>query len=74
VHLRTVVTYYYPYTDPQHPTVWVADLRILASSQTRYESLIPLCRRKSPSGEDVASTLGVPHKLDNLGLLGLADT
>jgi signal transduction histidine kinase/ActR/RegA family two-component response regulator len=25
VHLRTVVTYYDPYIDPQHPTVWVSD-------------------------------------------------
>jgi hypothetical protein len=25
VHLRTVVTYYDPYIDPQHPAVWVSD-------------------------------------------------
>jgi hypothetical protein len=25
VHLRTVVTYYDPYIDPRHPTVWVSD-------------------------------------------------
>jgi len=25
VHLRAVVTYYDPYIDPQHPTVWVSD-------------------------------------------------
>ena len=25
VHLRGVVTYYDPYIDPQHPTVWVSD-------------------------------------------------
>jgi hypothetical protein len=25
VHLRAVVTYYDPYIDPQHPTVWGSD-------------------------------------------------
>jgi hypothetical protein len=25
VHLRTVVTYYDPYIDPRHPTVWASD-------------------------------------------------
>jgi hypothetical protein len=25
VHLHTVVTYYDPYIDPRHPTVWVSD-------------------------------------------------